>query len=452
MLSQHRSPSPGAGRLAAWRAWRAWRAGRLGGGGLSGGHGGRSLAARYGRAQAMGPALRTAPPGTFSGRGRPSLLARAVARGSVVRSLDPVLIAAVVALTVLSTLLIWSATRTQLLAQGDDPQAFLKKQLLNVVIGFVLLGAVSMVDYRTLRAYAPIGYLLACLGLVAVLTPFGATINGARSWIVLGAGFEVEPSEFAKVTLVLLLALVLGELRDGDRAPRGRDLVLAIAVSAPALGLVMLQPDLSVVIVLAVVVFGMIIVSGTRLRWVAALLITGVAGIVLVWRMHLLRQYQIQRITAFVHPTADPSGGGYDASQALITIGSGGMFGHGLFHGAQTAGHFVPEPQTDFIFTVAGEELGFAGAIAIIALLGVVLARGLRIAARADSQFGTLIAAGVVCWFAVQSFINIGMTIGIMPVSGLPLPFVSYGGTATFANMIGVGLLQAVNKRHMTFH
>jgi rod shape determining protein RodA len=379
------------------------------------------------------------------------MFARAAARGSPLRSMDWVLNGAVLALTVLSTLLIWSATRPVLLQAGSDPQAFLKKQVLNVVIGLVLLGVVSMVDYRTLRAYAPIGYLLSCFGMLAVLTPLGATINGARSWIVLGAGFQVEPSEFAKVTLILVLALVLGELREGDHAPRGRDLALAIAVSLPALGLVLLQPDLSVAIVMAVVIFGMVVVSGTRLRWIVALLLITVATALAVWQLHLLKQYQIQRITAFVHPTANPNGSGYNASQALITIGSGGIFGQGLFHGGQTTGHFVPEQQTDFIFTVAGEELGFIGAIVIIALLGVVLLRALRIAVHADSQFGTLIAGGVTCWFAVQAFINIGMTVGIMPVSGLPLPFVSYGGTATFANMIAIGLLQAVHRRHTIF-
>ena len=410
----------------------------------------RLPAADYRRLQAVRPVVRTPGTGSFGGRRR-SLLGRATARGSPVRSLDWVLIGAVLALTVLSTLLIWSATRPQLLQSGGDPQAFLKKQLLNVAIGLALLGGVSMLDYRALRAYGPIGYVLACLGLLAVLTPFGTTINGARSWIVIGGGFEIEPSEFAKVTLILVLALVLGELREGDRAPRGRDLALAVAVSLPALGLVLLQPDLSVAIIMSVVIFGMVVVSGARLRWIAALLFITVGTILVVWRLHLLKEYQIQRITAFVHPTANPNGTGYDASQALITIGSGGVFGKGLFHGAQTAGHFVPEQQTDFIFTVAGEELGFIGAIAIIALLGVVLTRSLRIAAHADSQFGTLVAAGVTCWFAVQAFINIGMTVGIMPVSGLPLPFVSYGGTAMFANMIAIGLLQAVHRRHTIF-
>ncbi len=409
-----------------------------------------SRPARYGPAGSTRSVFRTSALGSLSGRRR-SLLARAMARGSPVRRLDWVLMTAVAVLTVMSTLLIWSATRQQLLQAGSDPQALLKKQLLNVVIGVVLLCVVSMLDYRVLRAYAPIGYFLACLGLLAVLSPLGATINGARSWIVIGAGFQVEPSEFAKITLLLVVALVLGELRDGDRAPRGRDLALALAVSAPALVLVLLQPDLSVVVVMAVMIFGMIAVSGARLRWIAGMLLVTLVVALFVWRMHLLKQYQIQRITAFVHPTADPSGSGYDASQALITIGSGGLFGHGLFHGGLTAGHFVPEVQTDFIFTVAGEEFGFAGTIAIIALLGVVFARALRIAVHAESQFGSLIAVGVTCWFAVQAFINIGMTIGITPVSGLPLPFVSYGGTATFANMIAIGLLQAVHRHHSMF-
>src|SRR6266536_4925794 len=226
-----------------------------------------SRPARYGPAGSTRSVFRTSALGSLSGRRR-SLLARAMARGSPVRRLDWVLMTAVAVLTVMSTLLIWSATRQQLLQAGSDPQALLKKQLLNVVIGVALLGVLSMVDYRLLRAYAPIGYLLACLGLLAVLTPLGATINGARSWIVLGAGFQVEPSEFAKATLILVVALVLGELRDGDQAPRGRDLALAIAVSAPALGLVMMEPDLSVAVVMSVIIFGMVVVSGARLRWI----------------------------------------------------------------------------------------------------------------------------------------------------------------------------------------
>jgi rod shape determining protein RodA len=165
------------------------------------------------------------------------------------------------------------------------------------------------------------------------------------------------------------------------------------------------------------------------------------------WWLHLLKPYQLQRLTAFVNPGADPSGAGYSAAQAKMAIGSGGLLGQGLLHGQLVAGNFVPEQHTDFIFTVAGEELGFVGAVIIIGLLGIVVVRALLIAARADDQFGTLVAGGIAIWFAVQSFINIGMTIGIVPVTGLPLPFVSYGGSAMIADMLAVGMLQSIHRR-----
>ena len=413
--------------------------------------GGRNwLGPRYGRVDPLGPNYRTLRPTALGGRPR-SLLGRAVARGSLLRQLDWVLLGCVLGLTVLSTLLVWSATRPQALQTGADPNGYLKRQILDIVIGFILLGAVTAIDYRLLRAYAPIAYIVACLGLLAVLTPLGTSVNGAKSWISLPGGFQLEPSEFAKLTLILVVALVFAELREGDSIPGGRDVGIALAVAAPALLLVIVEPDLGVTLVLAIIIFGMVAMSGTRLRWVGGLALAAAAGGFLIWHLHLLKQYQIQRITAFVHPSADPSGTGYMVSQALISIGSGGMFGQGLFHGAQTAGHFVPEQQTDFIFTVAGEEIGFVGCIVIIVLLGIVLARAMRIAVHADSQFGTLIAAGIACWFAAQAFINIGMTLGIAPVTGLPLPFVSYGGSAMFANMIAVGLLEAVHRRHGTF-
>jgi rod shape determining protein RodA len=169
------------------------------------------------------------------------------------------------------------------------------------------------------------------------------------------------------------------------------------------------------------------------------------------WNMHLLKAYQMQRLKAFINPSADPGGAGYSAAQAKIAIGSGRMFGQGLFHGQLVAGNFVPEQHTDFIFSVAGEELGFVGAIAIIALLAIVLVRALRIAARADDMFGLLTASGIAIWFGVQSFINIGMTIGIAPVTGLPLPFVSYGGSAMFADMLAIGVLLAIHRRRRLF-
>lgn len=367
---------------------------------------------------------------------------------SPLRHLDWTLIAVTLVLSVIGSLLVLSATRGGLAEAGADPYSFLKKHLFNTVIGLVLGGVTAALDYRLLRAYAPIVYAAACVGLVAVLTPLGATINGSHSWITLGGGFQLQPSEFAKVGMVVLLAMILGEPRDGEVGPGRRDILIALALAALPAGLVMLQPDLGTTLVFGAVVIGMLSVSGAPKRWVLGLFTGAATGAFLVWWLHLLKPYQINRFTAFADPSRDPRGAGYNAEQARIAVGSGGLFGKGLFHGEQTTGHFVPEQHTDFIFTVAGEELGFVGAAVITVLLGVVLWRGLRIAMEAADMFGMLVAAGVVCWLAFQTFENIGMTVGIMPITGLPLPFVSYGGSATFANMVAVGLLEAVHLRH----
>lgn len=367
------------------------------------------------------------------------------------RRLDLPMLLAVLALSAAGALLVRSATFHLLTEQGKDPEGFLKRHILNLIIGFLLGGLVTVLDYRLLRAYVPILYGLACVGLLAVLTPLGSTINGSHSWIVIGGGFQVQPSEFAKVGLVVLLAMILGEPRDGEIGPGRRDVLLALVLAGVPGMLIMLQPDLGTALVFIAVVLGMLAISGAQKRWLVGLVGGGVAAGAAVYFFGLLKAYQIARFTAFLNPEADPRGAGYNAQQARIAIGSGGALGKGLFHGEQTSGHFVPEQQTDFIFTVAGEELGFVGAAVIIALLGVVLWRGLRIATQAADLFGTLVATGVVCWLGFQTFENVGMTIGIMPITGLPLPFVSYGGSATFANMIAFGLLQAVHVRRRPF-
>jgi rod shape determining protein RodA len=365
-------------------------------------------------------------------------------RDSVVRRLDWTLLLPMLALAVVSSFLVYSATRA---GKGADPTAFLKKHALNVGIGLVLYGIVSVFDYRLLRAYAPILYGLSVVGLITVLSPLGDTVNGSHSWIVIGGGFQIQPSEFAKVGLVVLLAMILGEPRDGEVGPGTRDLLIALAIAGLPAALIMLQPDLGTTMVFTAVVLGMFAISGAKKRWTLGLVSGGVLGAFAVVQFGLLKAYQIARFTAFIDPTADPRGAGYNAAQARIAIGSGGLLGKGLFHGEQTTGQFVPEQQTDFIFTVSGEELGFIGSLVIVLLLGVILYRGLRIATQAADMFGTLVATGVVCWLGFQAFENIGMCIGIMPITGLPLPFVSYGGSATFANMIALGLLQAVHIR-----
>jgi rod shape determining protein RodA len=384
---------------------------------------------------------------TFSSRPR-SLAARAFARNSVLRQMDWLLVVVVSALSAIGVLLVWSATQPSLLAAGVNPHTYLKKQLLWAVIGLILMFAVSFVDSRRLRSWTPFVYGATVLGLLAVFATHA--VNGAHAWINLPGGFQVEPSEFAKVALVLALATVFSQSR-WRGTPGLRSVLLALACAAPLLALVVKEPALGVALVLLAVTATMIVLSGTKLRIIAALTVIVAAAVALAGGTHLLKSYQLTRFTSFLHPSADLAGAGYNAAQAKIAVGSGGMFGTGLFHGQIVAGNYVPSQQTDFIFTVAGEELGFVGTLTIVVLLFIVIVRAIRIAARADDLFGVLIASGVAIWFAFQSFVNIGMTIGIMPITGLPLPFVSYGGSAIFADMIAIGMLQSVRRHHSVF-
>jgi rod shape determining protein RodA len=374
-----------------------------------------------------------------------SPLQRAFGKGSRLRHLDWVLLLTVLALSFIGTLLVWSATR------GVGSHTYVVKQLINIVIGLVLLAVVSVLDYRQLRLYAPFLYGVSLLGLVAALTPLGTPVNGSKSWITLPAGFQIEPSEFGKLAIILMSATFLSQARRADGRPGLRAVALTLGVAAVPLFLVEKEPDLGVVIIMLLLVAGLIALSGLRLRWLAALAAAGTLAVLAILKLHLLHAYQLHRLTSFVNPTADPTGAGYNAAQAKIAVGSGRMTGQGLFHGSLIGGNFVPEQHTDFIFAVAGEELGFVGCAVIIGLLAIVLLRALRIAARADDQFGMLVASGIAIWFAVQAFINIGMTVGIMPVTGLPLPFVSYGGSAMFADMIAIGALQAVHRHRSVF-
>ena len=379
------------------------------------------------------------------------LIRRLFGRGSPLRRLDWILLFAVLALSLIGTLLVWSATEPSLRQSGADPRQYLMKQLLNIAIGLVLLVGVSLLDYRQIRLLSPIVLVVSCLALLAVLTPLGSVVNGAKSWISLPGGFQIEPSEYAKLSIILVSAMILGELQTGQTRPRLRALGLTLVCAGVPLVLVAAEPDLGVTMLMLALLVGTIALSGIRLRWLAGLVGISTLGILAIVNLHLLKGYQVSRLTSFLNPNADPRGTGYSAFQSKILIGSGFWRGTGLFHGQLVAGNFVPEQHTDFIFSVAGEELGFVGSLVIIGLLAVLLVRALRIAYRADDQFGMLVAAGIAIWFGVQSFINIGMTIGIMPVTGLPLPFVSYGGSAMFADMIAIGVLQTVYRHRTVF-
>jgi rod shape determining protein RodA len=382
---------------------------------------------------------------SFGQKRRPWLLG-ALGKDSPLRKYDWLLLVAVVGLSLIGTLLVYSATQP-----SADPRGYLIKQLINVALGLILMVAVSLLDYRQIRLFAPIVYAVAVLGLVVVLSPLGTSVSGAKAWINLPAGFQVEPSEFAKIGLVLVIAVVFGELRDSGQIPGPKHAAGVLALALIPVVLVEREPALGVLILLLLMTFGMIALSGLRLPWVAGLAAAGALAVLAVFKLHLLRAYQLDRLTAFLHPGADPTGTGYETIHSKIMIGSGGTFGTGLLHSQLVTANFVPNQQTDFIFSVAGQEVGFLGCAVIIVLLGIVIFRALRIATRADDQFGLLVASGIALWFGSQAFINIGMTIGIMPVTGLPLPFVSYGGSAMFADMIAIGVLQSVHRRHPVF-
>ncbi|WP_033217051.1 rod shape-determining protein RodA [Kitasatospora phosalacinea] len=380
---------------------------------------------------------------------RRSPVARALAKDSPLRRLDWIMILAALALSLIGSLLVWSATRGRDSLTHGDPQYFLYRHLTNLVIGIGLCAAVILLGTRRLRTAVPFIYLAVVLMLFAVLSPLGSTINGAHSWIQFGGGFSIQPAEFAKLSIVLGMAVVLSSRVDtGEREhPPTRSVLQALAVAGFPMAVVMLMPDLGSVMVMVVTMLGVLLASGAANRWVVGLLAGGTAGALAVWKLGILSQYQIDRFAAFANPALDPAGVGYNTAQARIAIGSGGLTGMGLFHGTQTTGQFVPEQQTDFVFSVAGEELGFAGGLLMLGLLGVIMWRACRIARQATDLYGTVLAAGAVTWFAFQAFENIGMNLGIMPVAGIPLPFVSYGGSSMFAVWIAIGLLQSVRSQ-----
>ena len=355
---------------------------------------------------------------------------------------------AVAGLLSFGTLLVWAATKNWFASQHLDPQYYLKRHVVNIVIGLFLAYGTTLVDYRLLRAYTPIVWGLGVLGLIAVLLPgVGSTVNGAKAWISLPGGFQIQPAELAKISIILGISMLLAERNGTGSDPSDRDVLRSLAISSVPIALIMLQPDLGTTLIISASIVIMVAVSGAPTRWVIGLVLLAALGGFVAVKAGVVSEYQIKRLQSFVDPNADPQQSGYQLRQARITIGSGGLVGKGLFHGPQTNGRFVPEQQTDFIFTVAGEETGFAGSALILLLFGLFFWRAFLIAQRTDDLFGRLVCVGVIAWFALQTFENIGMSMGLMPMTGVPLPFISYGGSSMFANLVGFGLLQNIHVR-----
>ena len=360
------------------------------------------------------------------------------------RDLDWILLISGLALSVLGSVLVWSASRADL-ASPTDPHSYLKRHVINVVIAILLGYVASRVNYRWLRAYTPMIYGISFFLLLLPFVPgIGVTVAGARAWVDLPGGLTLQPSEFMKIAVILMMAVLLSERKDIEVEPSGRDVLLALAAVALPVGVILLQNDTGTVLILGTIAVSVIAVSGVRTRWVVGLIGTAALSILLAIQLGLLKQYQVARLTSFISPDSDTGASAYNANQARIAIGGGGWFGVGLFEGPQTQGKFVPVNESDFIFTVSGEELGFIGSVVLILLLAVLLWRAGMIAWHADDQYGRLVATGVLAWLAFQTFENIGMTLGIMPITGIPLPLVSAGGTSMMSVWVAIGLLQTV--------
>lgn len=361
---------------------------------------------------------------------------------------DNLLNLAVIGLLAIGTLLVYAGTREWFRSYGLDPEYYLKRHSLNILIGFLLAYGTTLIDYRLLRAYTPIIWGVSVIGLILVLIPgIGAKVNGARAWISLPGGFQIQPAELAKIAIIVGIAMVLADRENTNQDPSDLDVVKALAISAIPILLIVIQPDLGTVLIISAAVVAMIGASGARAIWVIGLLLLGVIGVFTAVKTGAVNEYQVARLQSFVDPNADPQATGYQLRQSRITIGSGGLLGKGLFEGPQTNGRFVPEQQTDFIFTVAGEELGFIGCSFILFLYFLIFLRAFAICKRSGDLFGRLVCIGVIAWFGFQTFENIGMAMGLMPMTGVPLPFLSYGGSSMFANLIGIGLLQNVYSR-----
>ena len=341
---------------------------------------------------------------------------------------------------------VYAATRNGLTATGRPGTAYLKRDLINALVAVAVALPLSRLDYRQLRGLAPLAYGGLVLLLLVVLTPLGSAINGAHAWFSLGP-VQLEPSEFMKLGLLVLLAALLSERRDREVSPSRSQVLWGLLLAGVPTLLVLAEPALGIAIVLMAITLCLLALSGTPARVVSALIAAMVLAGGLAFGLHLLKPYQEQRFTAFTDPTAaSHTSAGYQIAQSRIAIGSGGVLGQGFLRGSQTDGGFVPEQQTDFVFTVSAEEGGFLSGALLFGALGMLLLRGLTVAQRSPDLFGKLLAGGVVMWLAFQSFVNIGMTLGIMPVTGLPLPFVSYGGSSALADMLAIALLISVER------
>ena len=360
------------------------------------------------------------------------------------RHIDVILVGTVAAIAVYGVLMVFSATRHRFDPSGlGHNYSFVTKQGAFVVIGAVVMAVTASIDYRMIRDFAALIYTGMILLLLMVLSPVGSNSKGAQAWIQLGS-FQLQPSELSKIAFIIGLAAYLSSHRAELDLRR---FVMTLAIAGLPMLLIQAQPDLGTNLVFAAVLLAVLLVAGVRVRHLVVLGLLAIVASVAIVQVGVLKQYQVDRLSSFVNPTADVQNSAYNLDQSKTTIGSGGVFGKGLFQGKQTNLAYVPEQHTDFIFTAVGEQMGLVGSAALLGLFGLLVWRVWRIANLAKDLAGTLICVGVLAMIVFQIFENVGMTMGIMPVTGIPLPFMSYGGSSALATFAGLGLVLNVHMR-----
>ncbi len=355
--------------------------------------------------------------------------------------IDIALVLSSVALAIIGSFMVYSATR------GNNPElydrTYLNRQLLFSVIGTISMIAAAYVPYRRIRDWVPMVFWFLILLLVLVLTPLGVERNGTRAWFEFGT-FQIQPSEMCKIAYIFMMANYLERFNGRlDIKQLGNALLLGVL----PIGLILLETDVGTALVFIAITMGMLLVAGAQARHIFVLTVVGVFLSLLVWSSGLLQDYQQDRLTSFIDPASSQTEAAYQQTQAQIAIGSGGLTGQGFGQGQQTRGEFVPEQHTDFIFSVIGEELGFVGSLIVLGLFAMVMWRCMRTARKSPDLLGTLLCCGVMTLFIFQMFQSVGMTLGIMPITGIPIPLVSYGGSSAISCFIGVGLVLNVHMR-----
>jgi len=356
------------------------------------------------------------------------------------KRLDYPLLFASLAIVLYSLIIISSATHIN--TPGEDRFWYVQRQGLFSIMNIAIAALFLNFDYRGLQQYGKKLYIFNLVMLLAVML-FGHAALGAQRWIQIGP-ISIQPSEFSKLIMIICMASVL-EAKMGD-LNRLRDLIPVAAYIGLPFVLVLKQPDLGTSLVFMAIFFGMVIACGMPWKYLIGTILAGVASFPLLWNF-VLKDYQKMRLSVFIDPNVDPLGSGYHIIQSKIAIGSGLLFGKGLFEGTQSQLNFLPENHTDFIFAVVGEEFGFVGAVILLLLYLIVFWRGIKIAKEAGDMFGRLLAVGITSMLAFHVLVNVGMTTGIMPVTGIPLPLMSYGVSALTTNILAIAILLNVNMR-----